>query len=103
MASNHSSFEGFDKIDPFKNNTKSMEAPRLLSEILGATGKYPNGKITDSDEGEMQFAITKKDETIIMEFGKPIHWMGFTPQQAIEVAKSLCKHAGVPMTIEIPD
>lgn len=100
MASNHS-FESFDKkFDPFQK--ESNQAPPDSGAALGATGNFPNGKLSDNDEGELQFAVFKKDETIIIEFGKAVKTLGLTPEQAIEIAKALCKHAGVPMTIEIP-
>jgi hypothetical protein len=105
MASNHS-FGSFDEnFDLFaqKKNIPALDgnAPKKLSEMLGATGKFPNGKLTDSDEGEIQFQIGSKDGTIIIDFGKPVAWLGVQKEQAIEIAKALCKHAGVVMTIEV--
>lgn len=62
---------------------------------LGATGKFSDGKITDNDEGEIVIGITEKDGRIIMKFGKQIEWIGFTKQQALDIAVSLIQKANV--------
>lgn len=102
MASNHS-FESFDpKFDPFQKKSNAVIPPDPQGKPadeeppLGATGKFPNGKLSENDEGELQFAVFKKDDTVIIEFGKPVKTLGLTPDQAIQIAKALCKHAGVP-------
>lgn len=56
---------------------------------LGATGKYPQGHLNPNDEGEIRFAIGEENGKIIMNFGKPIAWIGFTPEQAKEIVQSL--------------
>ena len=60
---------------------------RRLPEGLGATGEFPRGKITESDEGEIKLAIKADPETqtIIFHFGKPIVWIGFSVEQIDEI------------------
>lgn len=58
---------------------------------LGATGKFPEGHLTDDDEGEIKIAIGLKDGKVVMDFGKPVHWIGFTREQALDIATSLIK------------
>jgi len=60
---------------------------------LGATGRFPEGKIHDSDEGEIRFAVGSKDGNVIIEFGKPVAWLGLPPDLARELAVLLTKHA----------
>lgn len=60
---------------------------------LGATGKFPRGKITENDEGELKIAIGVKDNTIIVDFGKQVCWLGLDKQSALELANILIKHA----------
>lgn len=85
MASNH----GADGA-PF---------PREILEQLkrepsfGATGKFPEGKLTPSDEGELQFGITNNNGQVIVNFGKPVAWLGMQPQQAVALADALMRHA----------
>lgn len=91
-------FEGM-KGD-FKNITdpkKLMHRPGFrkppMIPNLGATGNFPEGKITDDDEGEIRIGITKKDDTVIIDFGKPIAWIGFTKEQAKDIGEALIKKA----------
>lgn len=64
--------------------------------VLGATGKYPLGALSDEDEGELRMAIGRDpiDGVIRLDFGKPVAWVGLPPPEAIEMAKLLLKHAG---------
>jgi hypothetical protein len=85
MASNHGA--DFGPIDP-----KVMEQLRRTPEF-GATGKYPEGHLTPDDEGELQFGITNTGGQVIINFGKPVAWLGMQPQQAIVIAEALLRHA----------
>lgn len=68
---------------------RCVEAERKL----GATGKFPEGKLTDMDEGEIAFAVFHKDGKVILDFGTQVTWMGMNPGQAVELGKLLLKHA----------
>jgi hypothetical protein len=59
----------------------------------GPTGRFPHGKIRDDDEGEIHIAIGASKGQVIIDFGGPVAWMGFTPDDARELALSLVKHA----------
>ncbi len=60
---------------------------------LGATGRFPEGKLTESDEGEIAFGITHKKGKVVLSFGKPVAWIGLGPAQATELAGLIRKHA----------
>ena len=60
---------------------------------LGATGRYPEGKLRPDDEGELKAAIGTKDGKIFIEFGKPVGWLGISPEQALEFARVLTARA----------
>lgn len=62
-------------------------------EKLGATGQFPEGKLTAHDEGEIKVAIGTKDNKVVIDFGQPTAWIGFTAEQAREIASTLTKHA----------
>lgn len=59
----------------------------------GATGQHPMGKLTEHDEGELQFTIGQKDGKVVLDFGKPVAWVGMPAQQAADLAAFLIKRA----------
>ena len=65
----------------------------LPRSLLGPTGKFPLGKLTASDEGETQIAIGSSKGKVVIDFGSPSVWIGFTPEQARDIAATLIKHA----------
>ena len=64
----------------------------ILKEHIGPTGKFPEGKLTSHDEGEIGFAVFHKDGKVIIDFGSQVSWLGMNPNQAIEIGNSLIKH-----------
>lgn len=62
---------------------------------LGATGRFPYGKASSDDEGELRLAIGSDiaNGIIRIEFGKPISWLGLPSHQARELAKLLMDKA----------
>ncbi len=84
--------EGFKKL--MENlNMGSMGNPKINPLDLGATGKYPEGKIADNDEGEIKIGITTMKGRVVIDFGKQIYTVGFTPDQAMSIAEVLIKRA----------
>lgn len=55
---------------------------------LGATGWFPRGKLRLDDEGELQFSIGLKGDTVILDFGKSVRWIGMAAK-LIESAELL--------------
>lgn len=63
---------------------------------LGATGQFPNGRLCPEDQGEIQFAVGSDvgKGLVMLDFGeKPVGFVAMTPQQAVDVATTLIKHA----------
>jgi hypothetical protein len=60
---------------------------------LGATGEFPRGKLNQDDEGELQLAILVRDNTVVIEFGKSVKWIGLDADGAIEFANLILAHA----------
>lgn len=69
---------------------------------LGPTNEFPKGKLNEQDEGEIRIAIAAdtKNKKVIIDFGKSVKWIGFDPEQALDVAKSLIEKAGEALTKE---
>ncbi len=60
---------------------------------LGATGGFPEGKLHESDEGELKFAVGIRDNKVVIEFGTPVAWCGMTADQAEELGNLLIGRA----------
>jgi hypothetical protein len=60
---------------------------------FGATRRQPEGKLTEEDEGEIRFGVAEKDGKVVLDFGKKVHWIAATPEQAKALAESLLNKA----------
>jgi hypothetical protein len=63
---------------------------------LGPTGKFPQGKVHATDEGELKFALAADHEhrVVLIDFGKPVVWMGLPPEDAVKLGLALIERAG---------
>lgn len=63
---------------------------------LGASGRFPQGKLNADDEGELAMAIAydPKEGVVKLHFGKPVAWLGLPPKEAVQLANLLLLHAG---------
>lgn len=63
---------------------------------VGATGKFPQGHLSDDDQGELRMGVgyDKLNGIVRVEFGKPVAWLGIPPAEAIQLAKLLLRQAG---------
>lgn len=69
-----------------------------VSQQPGPTGDFPDGKLKDDDQGGIAVAVgvsPADGKSVIINFGKPVAWIGLAPEQAIEFAFSILTHAGV--------
>lgn len=79
---------------PFNDQHRKMMQDLLdTSSFRGPLGGFPKGKLTPSDEGALQFAVTQKDGRVVLEFGTPVAWIGMTPQDAADLASTLMRQA----------
>ena len=82
------SADASERIEKLK---KSLEA----NIFAGATGNFPQGKLTKSDEGEIQFMVGAKNDKVILQFGTPVARMGMTPEQAVDLGEMLIQKAAI--------
>lgn len=59
----------------------------------GSTKRFPDGKMNADDEGEIQFGVLNNGSEVIIDFGKPVAWLGMPPVLARQLAELLTKHA----------
>jgi hypothetical protein len=83
----------FDEGDPDAIRKLLKEMQKASADYRGPVGAYPDGMLHKSDEGSLQFAIGGKDGKVVIDFGAPVAWVGMTPQQAIDLAATVIKHA----------
>lgn len=70
------------------------QAQRRMAEAMKQVfGEYPNGRLNDNDAGALAVEIGQEGGSVVMRFPKPVAWIGFTGDQAMEIAQVLIKHA----------
>jgi hypothetical protein len=94
----HSSTPFGDEAPDFRDlipEDRSLNFLRELQQPFGATGRFPMGKLTETDEGEIAFGVAadKSLGKVIINFGKPTAWVGMDREQAIALADSLRQKA----------
>lgn len=83
------------------------EAMRALhSAMKDALGEYPAGKLNAADEGALAVGIGHQHGKVVLQFPKSVAWIGFTPEQAVEIAETLVQHARAcgcnrPLTLKV--
>lgn len=93
------SHHGSSPFDESNDDPQFAKRARLMRDLLnttgfrGAIGTYPNGKLTPSDEGNIQFAVGEQDGKVVIDFGTPVAWIGMTPQQAADFASAILYRA----------
>lgn len=69
---------------------------RFTEQVEGrAKRQWSEGRLNGKDDGDLAFAISadKEKQVVMLDFGKPVEWIGLPPQQAIELAQSLIQKA----------
>lgn len=56
---------------------------------LGATGQFPDGRISGDDEGELRCAVGIGSGRVFIDFGKPVTWVALPADHAKEIADAL--------------
>lgn len=81
---------------------------RFSDQVAGrAKRSWSDGRSGPTDDGDLAFAIGPhpEKELVVIDFGKPVEFVAMPPQQAIEMAETLIKHARAiatePVTVRI--
>ena len=75
---------------------------KFRQENIGPTGNFQEGKLTKRDDGEIAFAVGQKDGKVMIEFGTPTAWIGFSPQQAISLGQLLIRRGRSILEFDVP-
>lgn len=94
----HHGSEPFDGMpeDPERKRARDKMMRDLMgsaADFRGALGDFPEGNLTKTDEGAIQFSVGEKDGKVVLDFGTPVVWVGMNPQQAADLASLILKRA----------
>jgi len=56
-------------------------------------GQFPDGKLSQNDEGAVGLQVTTMGDKVVIAFGEPTSWVGMTGDQAANLATDLLKRA----------
>jgi hypothetical protein len=66
--------------------------------------EYPRGKLNPNDEGALNIAMGMNGDTFIIDFGKPVVWIGMSRKEAQDFAMVILRHvADGYVKLEIPE
>jgi len=60
---------------------------------FGPTGKYPRGKISDDDEGELKMRVSRAKGNVVISFGTSVKWLAMPSSQAKQFAAKIIRQA----------
>ena len=90
------------------HSSDPAQAAAMSALMRQCFGEYPEGKLNSADEGALALSVGRENGVVKLMFPKPVAWIGFGPQQAVEVAELLIEHArkcakekGEPLTVRI--
>lgn len=78
----------------FEDNKAAMQ--RFSDQVAGrAERSWSDGRLGATDDGDLAFAVGPhpEHELVVIDFGKPVEFVSMPPQQAVELAQALIKHA----------
>ena len=64
-----------------------------VGDALGPTGRFPGGKLTDTDKGEVVFEVVRFKNKVIVNFGTPLMYIGMSPKEARRFGSLLIQKA----------
>lgn len=90
------SHHGYDK-------EREAELRNTMRQLIG---EFPDGRLDENDQGAVSVGIGHQQGRVTMQFPKNLNWIGFTPEQAIDIAEMLVQHArqcgcNKPLTLKI--
>lgn len=69
---------------------RSMRLNEAMKKLFG---EYPDGRLNNEDAGALALMIEVQDGKVVVHFPKPVAWIGFSADQAMDLASTLVRHA----------
>ena len=86
-----------DPMDPRDPGPDLAKLMQRFNDQVSKTAKreYPHGRLGGDDEGALAFAVKADHEngTVVINFGKPVVWIGLTPKDIAGLVKLLVEKA----------
>lgn len=60
--------------------------------MSGWRPKFPRGKLNAHDEGALQFRAVVQGNTLIIDFGKPVAWLGLSLHEVTQLREMFEKY-----------
>jgi len=88
--------------DPFKGSEIFRKLMEKIPDNTGdqikdmqrkLQGEFPEGRLNETDEGALVVMIGHERGKVVMQFASPTAWIGFNPNQAMDIAQALIQHA----------
>lgn len=78
----------------------------LHEQMKNLFGEFTNGRMNEHDQGAIAVGIAHENGRVVMRFPKNLNFIGFTADQAIDIAELLVDHARKcgskkPLTVKI--
>ena len=71
-----------------------------MSEKIGKTGKFPQGKLSSSDKGELKLSVGVYEGNVVLDFGTQVTWLAFPPEEAYRLAEAIIDYAQQALSFE---
>lgn len=78
--------ENGSSILPLATKTNKMSDNQL-----GATGRFPEGKLNEQDRGELRLAIGTQNGKLVIDFGTYLSWVALSKEEVIGFIEVLQK------------
>jgi hypothetical protein len=52
-----------------------------------------NASVAEKSEGALNPRVISQPDGVVVDFGKPVSWIGLSPQEAVDFAALIIKHA----------
>lgn len=64
--------------------------------------EFPDGRLNKDDQGAVGVVVGLQNGKVFMALPHPTSWVGFTPDQAVEIANALLKNARAVILSDLP-
>lgn len=83
----HHGSEPLEEHDRLRRQVREF----AVDAALGATDKFPRGKVNEQDEGGIMMAVAHDHgtKTVVINFGKPTAWLALEYENAIELSNMI--------------